>query len=179
MVSLATLRFVVMTAFLLVAVVSDLRHRKIPNRITMTGALAGLLLGALEQGGLPTAGLIGAFVALAVSFPLFALGGLGAGDAKLLAMVGTFVGPGGLLSVLIYGGIAGGILAVGSAARRGVILPLFVSAKELMIYLVTFGRQGQRKTLETPGAEAVPYGLAIAVGALVATLYPLSLGALQ
>ena len=176
--SSSTLRLLVMLAFLVVAVIPDVRHRRIPNMVTVPGALAGLALAAFEEGGFPAAGLIGALVALVVGFPLFAIGALGAGDAKLLAMVGTFVGPGGLLSVIVYGGVAGGLLAIASAGRRGVILPLLLSAKELVVYLVTFGRRGTRRTLDTPGAETVPYGLAIAVGALVAWFIPLSVGTL-
>ena len=178
MMSLPLLRLLVMAAFLLAAVVFDVRSRRIPNGLTVGGALAGTALAAFEAGGFPVSALLGALVALLVSFPLFAVGALGAGDSKLFAMVGTFVGPGALLSVLLYGGVAGGVLALGTALSSGRILPLLLSAKELIVYLVTFGRSGTRRTLATAGGDTVPYGVAIAVGALVAWFVPLSLGGL-
>ena len=101
MTTLPVLRLLVLAAFLLVAVIHDLKSRRIPNRVTVTGALVGLVLATLEQGAFPGSALLGAAVALVVCFPFFALGALGAGDAKLFAMVGVFVGPGGLLSVLL------------------------------------------------------------------------------
>jgi prepilin peptidase CpaA len=172
------LRLVIMAAFLLAAVVLDVRERNIPNRLTVGGALAGTALAALEIGGFPLNALLGALVALVVSLPLFAAGAVGAGDSKLFAMVGTFLGPGALLSVLLYGGLAGGALALAVAVKHGRILPLLLTTKDLMVWLVTFGRSGERRTLATAhGADTVPYGVAIAAGALVAWFVPLTLGA--
>jgi prepilin peptidase CpaA len=159
-----------------IAVVTDLRERRIPNWLTGSGVLIGLTLAAIETGGFPTAALVGVVTALAIAFPLFALGGVGAGDVKLLAAVGAFVGPGGLLPVIIYGGLAGGVLALGSAVRRGVLVPVLVSSLGLLLHLVTLGRRGERPTLATPGAHSVPYGVAIAVGAVAAWFFPVYVG---
>lgn len=159
-----------------IAVFTDLRERRIPNWLTGSGVLIGVTLAAIETGGFPTAALLGVVTALVIGFPLFALGGFGAGDVKLLAAVGAFVGSGGLLPVVIYGGLAGGFLALGSAIRRGVVVPVLMSSWDLLLHLVTFGRRGERPTLTTPGAHAVPYGVAIAVGAVVAWFFPLYVG---
>ena len=159
-----------------IAVFTDLRERRIPNWLTVSGVLVGLTLAAFETAGFPTAALLGVVAALAVAFPLFALGGIGAGDVKLLAAVGAFVGPAGLLPVIIYGGLAGGVLALASAIRRGVVVPVLMSSLGLMLHLITLGRRGERPTLATPGAHSVPYGVAIAVGAVGAWFFPLYVG---
>jgi prepilin peptidase CpaA len=175
MTALALTRLTTLAILLSIAVVTDVRERRIPNRLTLSGGLLGILLGAVAAGGFPVASLVGAVTALIVAFPFFALGGLGAGDAKLLAMVGTFVGPAGLLSVVLYGGVAGGLLALGSSLRRGTLIPLLFRTRDLFVYMATFGRRGIRWTLDDPGAEAVPYGVAIAAGALGAWFFPIAL----
>ncbi len=176
MTALALTRLSTLAILLSIAVVTDVRERRIPNRLTLSGGLLGILLGAVAVGGFPVSSLLGAVIALVVAFPFFALGALGAGDAKLLAMVGTFVGPAGLLPVVLYGGVAGGLLGLGSSLRRGTTIPLLFRVRDLFVYLATFGRRGKRRTLEDPEAEAVPYGVAIAAGALGAWCFPIALG---
>ena len=173
---LGLVHFLVLVALLSAAVVTDIRDRRIPNRITVSGIVLGLLLGAILEGGIPASALGGVLVALLVTVPLYALGGIGAGDAKLLAAVGAFVGPGGLLAVFIYGGLAGGVLALAQAAARGDLLRLLKNTRDLLIFWVTLGIRGRRLALDDPEAHSVPYGVAIAAGAVLAILFPVSLG---
>ena len=174
--ALVAVKLLAMLAMLGAAVFTDLRERRIPNKVTVAGAAAAIALSALDVGGLPTGALLGFGIALAVSFPAFALGALGAGDAKLLAAVGAFVGGGGLFAVFIYSGFAGGLLGLASAIRRGVIIPVLLETKNLVLWIVTFGHKGARRTIQDPGARTIPYGVAIAVGAVLAWVYPIPLG---
>jgi prepilin peptidase CpaA len=176
MTALSILQLLALVTLLTAAVYTDLKERRIPNKVTMSGLLAALVLAGLIRGGFPTAALSGALLAVLVSFPFFALGGLGAGDAKLLMAVGAFVGPAGLLSVAIYGGLAGGVLALGRAAARGTLLPVLMNSFKMILFFVSLGRFGERLSLDSPGADSIPYGLAIAAGALAAWFAPLSLG---
>ena len=173
---MVTFKLAALLGLLGVAVFTDLRARRIPNWLTVTGVLGGLTFASLEVGGFPGAAVVGVLLALAVAFPLFAMGGLGAGDAKLLAAVAAFVGPAGLLSVALYGGVAGGVLAIVSTIRRGVILPVLLGTQNLIVYVLTLGRHGERSVLDAPGAHTVPYGVAIAAGAVVGWFFPLQLG---
>lgn len=169
------LQSVALLGLLASAVFFDVRERRIPNSVTGPGLLLGLLLAAVAEGGFPGSALAGAGVALAVTFPLVILGGLGAGDAKLLTAVGAYVGLGGLLPVLVFGGIGGGVMALASAIRRGAILGVLVNMKNLLLYHVTLGRRGHRIRLDSPGAATIPYGVAIAAGALAAWFFPAAL----
>lgn len=173
---LSSLQLLALVALLGAAVFTDLRERRIPNKLTLSGFLVGLAIGTVMEGGPPLAALAGAGLALAVALPFVALGGLGGGDAKLLIAVGAFVGPGGLLSVALYGGLAGGILAAGSAIRRGMIVPVLLNSGRLFVHLITLGRHGERFALDSPRAQSVPYGLAIAAGALATWFVPFTLG---
>ena len=69
-------------------------------------------------------------VGIAIFFVPFALGGLGAGDVKLLGAIGAWLGPMNALWVGLYAGAAGGILAIFVALTNG--------------YLVSGGRQRGR-----------------------------------
>src|SRR3954471_18021179 len=83
-----------MGALLTLACISDLRTRRIPNVLTFSAA-GGALLFHLVSGGWNAAGwsLAGYGAGLLLFFPLFALRGMGAGDVKLLAAVGAWLGP--------------------------------------------------------------------------------------
>ena len=60
----------------------------------------------------------------------------------------------------------------------GVVVPLLWNTKNVAVHLLTLGRYGERVTLSTPGAQTLPYGVAIAIGGLAAWFLPLPGGAL-
>ncbi|HUP01724.1 MAG TPA: prepilin peptidase [Gemmatimonadota bacterium] len=157
-------------AMLGVAVVFDLRTRRIPNVLTVTGLLVALALRAGAGTGSLMAGLAGAGIALALTFPLVMLGGLGGGDAKLLAAVGGFLGPGSLPTALLVTALTGGAMALVLALRRGVLGETLAHGRDLITGLApgSAGRAGRARTrtIHTPGAMAIPYGVAITIGGL-------------
>jgi prepilin peptidase CpaA len=173
---LSSLHLTALILLLLVAVYTDLKERRIPNKLTVSGLVVGLAFAAAMAGGVPTSGLLGAGLALVLSFPVVALGALGAGDAKLLTAVGSFMGPSGVISVLLYGALAGGVLALAFAFRRGTLWAVLKNSFRLFLHTISLGRYGERLGLDTPGAQTVPYGVAIAAGALAAWFAPLSMG---
>jgi prepilin peptidase CpaA len=134
------------------------------------------VLSALAVGGVPSSAILGVLTALGLSVPAFALGVLGAGDAKLLAAVAAFVGLAALPSVLLYGGLAGGILGLVSSVQRGTVIPVLLNLPGTFVYVATFGRRGTRQSIEDPNARTIPYGVAIAAGAVAAWFMPLSFG---
>ena len=149
-----------------VAAWSDVRSRRIPNRLTVAGLLVALSLRVL-LGAVPLwQGVLGAALALSISVLLFALGILGGGDAKLLTAVGAFLGPAGFVGALAISCVVGAVMAVGDAARRGVLLLLFIHLLDILAFWRAFGQGGERRRLTTPGALTVPFGVAIAVGAV-------------
>lgn len=150
----------------------DLRTGRIPNVVTLTGLAVALALRALLDPSLLGPGLAGAALGLGVSLPLFALGGLGGGDVKLLTAVGAFLGPGKLGTALLAAGLAGGALALAVAVWRGALAATLARTGGLLVRWLTLGRAGQKRTLGAPGALTVPYGVAIAVGAVVGWILP-------
>lgn len=173
---LAPIHGIAFVAVMAAALVTDVRERRIPNRLTGPALVLALLLAAFRSGGFPTDALLGAGAGLAVTLPLFALGGLGGGDAKLIAVVGAFLGPALLVDALAATAVVGGVMALVVSWRKGVLLPVFLRTKDLAAYLITFGRFGERRsTLESRPDLTVPYGVAIAVGSVAVWFHPLLL----
>ena len=156
----------VFVVLMLAAVLLDLRSRRIPNWLTVTGLVAALLLRSVGGRDSLVEGLSGAGLAALVSLPLFAVGALGGGDGKLLIAIGGFMGPSRLAGALLLIALVGGALAVVDAYRRGILVPVWLNAVDLIKHWLTLGRRGRRMGLATPGAVTVPYGVAIAAGSL-------------
>lgn len=146
------------------AAVTDLRNRRIPNLLTVTGfALALALRSASGWEGLAD-GLQGAGLALLVTVPLFAVRALGGGDVKLLAAVGALLGPGGAMTAMLLSAAIGWVLALVAVVRRGVLLPVLMNCGDMVRYWVSLGRAGRLPRLDSPDAASIPYGVAIALG---------------
>lgn len=162
--ALHTMVFIVLVAM---AAWTDVRSRRIPNEIVATGFGIALLLRAMVGFDAHVDGLQGAGLAFLIVLPLFALRGIGGGDAKLVIMVGAFMGPERLVPALLVTGIVGGIMAVVAMVRQRAAVRVLRSTAGLVAYGATLGRVGTRATVDMPGAVTVPYGVAIAIGAVV------------
>ncbi|MGD8318833.1 MAG: A24 family peptidase [Gemmatimonadota bacterium] len=159
---------IVLAFVLSLAVVCDLRERRIPNALTLGGAVAALTLRLLIDPALVLNGLMGAAVGSVVAVTLFAIGAFGAGDGKLLIAVGAFLGLQGLPTALLATGAVGGIMTLIVSWQRGVFIPLLIRVKDLALWCITLGRAGTRWSLSDGAAITMPYGPAIAVGATLA-----------
>ena len=146
--------------------ICDLRTRRIPNRLTGAGLVLALALRAAGGLGALSEGLAGAGFGFAVGLLLFAIRALGGGDGKLMVVVGAFLGFDRMVGALLAIGVIGGFLGLGEAIRRQVILPSLYNAVAMLKRWVTFNRTTEMRTIESPGAVTVPYGVAIAAGAI-------------
>ena len=103
---------------LLIASLTDLRRGLIPNRVTFTGIIGALVLHTASNG---SAGLQFSLMGILLGFmllgPLYAMGGIGAGDVKLLMAVGGLVGPSNLMKIFIVASLIGGLWALALALR--------------------------------------------------------------
>jgi prepilin peptidase CpaA len=157
----------VFAGLLLAAAWSDLRSRRIPNALTMSGLAAALLLRGIAGPEFLIEGLVGALLALVLTLPFLMLGVIGGGDAKLLMLIGGFMGPRHFLWAATLIAIIGGIVGVVDAGRRGALLPVLFNCGEILKHWATFGRRGANRSFASVGALTIPYGVAIAAGALL------------
>lgn len=155
-----------LTVVVILAVASDLRTRRIPNALTVSGLGVALALRAVTGVDAFFAGLAGGAIALGLTLPLVMLGGLGGGDSKLLVAVGAFLGPAGLPMALLVTALVGGVMALGLVVYRGVLGATLAHCWQLTRRLWTPSTAEPLRTLGTPGAIAIPYGVAIGAGAI-------------
>lgn len=157
-----------LATLLVVACISDLRTRRIPNLLVLITALAGTVFAVLTKSW--SAGLIqagaGLGTGLAVWLPFYVLGMLGAGDVKLFAAASTFLGPRSAIEASLYTALYGGVLALAyMLARSGVASTLIrVSQGVRQPELLRNDPTSQRRRM--------PYALAIAAGVLTVVLWP-------
>jgi prepilin peptidase CpaA len=144
----------------------DVVKRRIPNWLVSAGLILGVVLRGFDGWASLGAGLAGAGLALALTFPLFALRAMGGGDVKLFAVAGMFLGPAGFLLALLASALVGGVLGLVVAIRSGVVVTALLRTRDLGVRAATFGRAGERMTLDSAGAITVPYGAAIAIGSM-------------
>jgi prepilin peptidase CpaA len=139
---------------LLVVCFTDLRYRKIPNVVLVVSATYGLIVSFLGIGqvGISDA-LLGFLVGLLVfSFPYYKAW-IGAGDVKLMAVLGIYLGPTLTMTAAVYSMLAGGILALIYSAQPA-------QFKKLL------GNLSEFKT----GNQQMPYACAIFLGTCLAIL---------
>lgn len=143
-----------------IAAFCDLRTRKIPNWLTLSAIPLGLLLNVILSGsGGLRASVLGTLVGLALLFVPFAMGGMGAGDVKMLAAVGAIAGPTVAFRSFVYGAVAGGLMAAAVLTGRLYLLRgRSVPASGGPVPSVS--RWGSR--------DSLPYGIAIFIGTVIA-----------
>ena len=94
---------------------------------------------------------------------------MGAGDLKLLAAIGSLVGPHYAVIILLATAIAGGVLALIYVVYRGRMRETFSNVGSVMKFHATGGLQAHPElNLDNPDTLRMPYGLAIAAGTLYA-----------
>ena len=153
----------------IVACVTDVRTRRIPNVLTFGAAGAALVFRTIIEGwhGAALAG-AGWLTGLAVFLPFFLLRGMGAGDVKLLAALGAWLGPLDAIWLAIYASLAGGVLALIVAARHRYLRNAFSNLRNLMQYWWLVGPKPLPElTLEGSTAPRLAYAIPIFVGTVV------------
>ena len=145
----------------------DLRTRRVPNPLTMGLAAIGGIYAAVGIGGLTVgASLAGLALGLALMLPGHLIGATGAGDVKLFAAAGAFVGPAHILTAFVYTALAGGVIAIViSLSRRR----LRQTVGDTALLIATRGLHAP--AIESPlQNNRFAYAPAIAVGTMLAAL---------
>jgi prepilin peptidase CpaA len=153
----------------LFACVPDLRTRRIPNALTFGAALTALLFHGVTGGWSGLLGAIGGWLlGAALFFPIFALRGMGAGDVKLLAAVGAWLGPAQVIWVALITSVAGGILGLAVSFGYGYGMTAIRNVSALLLHWRVVGlRPLPQVTLEVAGGPRLAYAIPIAVGTMV------------
>jgi prepilin peptidase CpaA len=168
--------------FLGTAACYDLHSRRIPNEVVSAGIVAGFFLNGLlseEMGGLGILNSLGGLgVGLLLLLPLYLLHAMGAGDIKLMAMSGAFLGARGVTGAFIYVLLVGGLLAIVMACHHLGQDRLFSKRKKTFptVPLVRPTLRSEAIGSRLEKRVTLPYGVAIAVGTAVYLLNHHSVG---
>jgi prepilin peptidase CpaA len=158
---LHSLSLFILPALMILAAVSDCASLRIPNWLTGLTALAFFPMALVT--GMPLTALgwhIAAGTMLFFAgYALFAAGLFGGGDAKLMAAAGLWFGTSQAIEFLVMTAIAGGILAL--------VVALWSAASVVWDATGSDRTTGIRQRLKQ-WAPKVPYGIALAVGAILA-----------
>lgn len=161
-----------LAAMLLAAMWVDTATRRIPNTLVLSGALTAIGLSLAPQGIGLTSALAGGMVGFLAFLALYLLGALGAGDVKLAAATGLFVGHPDMLLVTVLILLAGGLLSLTWAVFSGQLGQSLNNLRSGLTYVWRrrlYGLSAQRKAFPL-GAKRIPYALAIGAGTAVYVL---------
>lgn len=167
------LRVGVLLILLAIASVSDYRTFKIPNWLTAGGIVFALIYNTAvpfyrDHGFLwALGGLVIGFLAM---LPCYAIRVMGAGDVKLMAMVGAFLGASDVISAILYSLIVGGIAAIGFALLNKVFIRMLGNVKSAAQMMMMSAIGGFKPDLRIEPGKSVgklPYGICIAIGTTI------------
>jgi prepilin peptidase CpaA len=155
-------------ALLTIACVSDLRARRIPNRLVLVVAIIGIASEVVTKSWV--AGLTQAGEGLALGFviwlPFYALRMVGAGDVKLFAAASTFLGPHAAVEAALYTALFGGVMALAFMVIRSGWAATFIRVGHAMHQPLLL------RNTPSPERRRMPYALAIAAGVLTVIWWP-------
>ena len=167
---LAVLADLVLFIVILICLITDLRERKIYNKVVFPAATAGIILNTASQ-GLPGLWIsIGGLITGVLIFIVpFAMGGLGAGDVKLLGAVGALKGPLFALYTALGTALIGGVIALLVLLWQSRLLSTLKRLGAAVGVLVGGGGKTALLFIDrTPYSSLIPYGLAIFLGTIAA-----------
>jgi prepilin peptidase CpaA len=165
----------VVSLILVEAAVIDGLQLRVPNWLTFHLIIGGLAFAAWNHGA---AGLVwaveGAALGLALLLPLYAIGGMGAGDVKLLAGVGAWVGPAVTLWAFVTSALVGAVMALVMVAWSGDYIRHWVQFQAICHEILTVRsptRLAQTAAARKPTMMLLPYGIPLAVGSIAYFAY--------
>ncbi|PKR77270.1 hypothetical protein CEY16_11065 [Halalkalibacillus sediminis] len=155
---------------LLICVVTDVKNRKIYNNVLLPALVLALLLNPISFG---LEGLMNAFLGLLLGFGIllipYLMGGMGAGDVKLLAVIGAIKGPAFVFATAVYMALIGAVIGLAILLFRG---GFFNRMKSFFRALFNM-RYGMNLDLPEKQSfqKTFPYGVAIVGGAVVSFFF--------
>jgi len=162
-------KYIFLIILLLISAYFDLRYRKIPNYLILTGVISAVLVNTFLNG---FSGLVGSVIGFSLGILLliipFALGGIGAGDVKLLGVVGAVNGTTlvfhTFICMAIWGGLISIVMLLCNRQMLKILKWIVVLIKELVLTAASLGRRMITiNPLPTTGLS-LPYAVPLFMG---------------
>ncbi len=151
-----------MLATLAMAAWSDWTRWRVPNLLLGVSAVVALLLAIVSPAGTGVGNcLLGGLTGLALFLPHYLMRGMAAGDVKLLGVVGMYTGPWMVLEIALVTALVGGVWAVAVLILRRRARSAQASRQDSQMAAMP------QSVAAVPRYQAIPYGVAMAIGTLV------------
>lgn len=158
-----------LSALLITAVVYDIRFQIIPNFLTLSSMAIAIFFYTLiqgPQGFLMSVG--GAGLGIALMLIPYLMGGMGAGDAKLMGAVGGLLGPKGVVIAFLLTALVGGVYALGVLVRYGGVRETLTRYGQMLKVFFMTGKVNYVPPSANETKPRMRYGIAIALGTMIA-----------
>ena len=178
----------VICAGMLAAAIIDWWKFKVPNKLTFPLIISGWVLGLANmlgfgagEGNLGSA-LLGTLLGLALLLPVYAIGGMGAGDVKMTmgfgSWIGAFFGIAVGWEIIVYafcaGTIVGGFIALGMIAVRGNYRQNVQNVREIVgdvFQSSSVGEVAEKANRRRSRWHRLPYGVPLCIGFIGSLVY--------
>jgi prepilin peptidase CpaA len=153
-----------------IAAFTDIKTRRIPNWLVLSGLVLGIALNWFLFGwsGLKSS-LLGMAVGFGIYFVFYLLHAMSAGDVKLMAAIGSLVGPQYWLAIFFFTAIGGGIIAVVLLLAKGrfrrTVFNIGIAVQELRRFRAPY-LEHEELDVRSGKALRLPHGVAIALGSI-------------
>jgi prepilin peptidase CpaA len=147
----------------------DVRYRRIPNAFVLATLAGGIAINSIFSG---LAGLYvslgGCVLGFGLMFMLHVFGAMGAGDVKLFAAIGAVTGAPLVLPTFLVVILTGGLLAVVSIVRAGVVITTMQRVLQILVGMLP-GWEMPKFAIPSDRRHTIPYGVAITIGSIIST----------
>lgn len=163
--------FLLLSALLITAATYDIRFGKIPNLLTLPSMAIAIFFYTLTegpQGFLMSVG--GAGLGISLMLIPYLMGGMGAGDAKLMGAVGGLLGPKGVVIAFLLTALVGGVYALGVLVCYGGFGETLTRYGQMLKVFFMTGKVNYVPPSANEIRPRMRYGIAIALGTMIAVL---------
>ncbi len=160
-----------LVSVLVICFITDIKKQKIYNKVIFPSLIAAVILNVWFSGfaGLKLS-LFGFAAGLCILLIPYFLGGMGAGDVKLLSLIGAAKGSIFVLNTAIYMALIGGVVAILVIIFQKNTISFI---RTLFSWLVSFvcGIKCKLQFPKSYFSKKYPYGTAIVGGAMICLLF--------
>jgi prepilin peptidase CpaA len=160
---------------LIVAAYIDGKELRVPNWLTFPMVISGLIFNVVTGGWLGLGiGLLGMTVGLLCLLPLYAVGGMGAGDVKLMAGVGAWLGWQPTVFAFCLSTFVGAVMAIVMALYRRSFKKHYANFLMIFMEWITIKKPGELSQIAAERKSSMlllPYGIPICIGSMIYFAY--------